>query len=381
MSHWFQTCGAYKVAIALICHATAELSYYGDRMDPWDTRHVKTLDQGDGMIVQVEVQYGGATAVQFNPETQEVAHTEITREDVLAMGFPRDALDWPIEEDIWTQRKLWDGRRQTHPIDPECPRRGDGHLAKATLEVLEAIGKNTLLHKMINIGGMYGAGMPDLMDDPIVETLRAHDRMKLLCIDCGDFSNIERLQGYQNRIEVSPLESGMDIGNDFRNWRKIDVLRIESMPSGTSCLVLRSVLKVVSPTVVVLIVHGQIPPPIRFSTIRDSGNADVTGALYSCSVAAVSAILEVHGLSLLRLSGPYALFVRRDAWKSSALPLDSTECFRHIEAWGADIFPIEFVRSWLFEADVMQSVAHVHSNISAAFSSFGLPGEPFMLSV
>merc|ERR1712178_424673 len=97
------------------------------------------------------------------------------------------------------------------------------------------------------------------------------------------------------------------------------------MPGGISCRVLRSLMQSMRPRVVVLIVHGQIPPPVQFSTLRSTGKPDLDQIFYSCSVSAVAAILKLHGMSLLRLSGPYALFVHDEDWKDSSLPLDESE--------------------------------------------------------
>merc|ERR1712186_34414 len=119
------------------------------------------------------------------------------------------------------------------------------------------------MHEAINVGGLYGEGTPDVADDPIVETVRWDPQMKVLCIDCGTWKSIERLDGHHDQIESSSLAAPPHVDFAFlpQDWRNVDVLRIEAMPGGTSCTVLRSILSVVRPTVVVLIVHGQIPPP------------------------------------------------------------------------------------------------------------------------
>eukprot|EP00927_Polykrikos_kofoidii_P049782 TRINITY_DN43791_c0_g1_i1.p1 TRINITY_DN43791_c0_g1~~TRINITY_DN43791_c0_g1_i1.p1 ORF type:complete len:398 (-),score=46.33 TRINITY_DN43791_c0_g1_i1:109-1257(-) len=373
---------AFIFLAATLLAVLAELTFYGDRVDPMDTRHNLAMQQEDGSVLQVEVQNGKRMAIRFHQATDQIETFELSTDDVLSLGIPREALYPIVTKDAWKQRLSWTASTVPRVADPECPRRGEGHLQKSTVDVLQQLDPASLRHKAINIGGMYGAGSPNDADDPVVEVVRAEPKMQVLCIGCGDFRSIERLSGHTDRIVTSALQNKWD--SDFasipQEWHDVDVLRLENVPAGLSCLLLRSILQVIRAKVIVLLVHGQVPPPIQFSPIRDTGSPTVGEAFYSCSVSAVSSVVRDHGFSLLRLSGPYALFVRESLWTASTLPLNEAECFRHVEAYGVDLFPIEFVRDWLFNPHVVESVARVHGNVSQALADFGHPGEPFMLA-
>jgi len=363
-----------------------EQAFYGDRVDPWDTSHIKTWSQPDGNIMQVEVRNGKFSAAQFNPATQEVNMVDVHAEEVLRLGIPPDAFEPPVAEAEWAERRQWDGRPSLLPIDTKCPRRGEGHLQKSTVEVLQAIGNDGVHHRAVNIGGLYGAGARETADDPIVEAVRWDSEMQVLCINCGDLAAIARLDGHRERFATVSASLAPDTDFSFiipEQWREVDVLRLEQMPGGTSCPILRSILRVLRPRVVVLIVHAQIPPPIQLSTLRATGSPELDEVFYSCSLSAAASVLRVAGtgMSLLRLSGPYALFVRDGDWTASALPLDEQECFRHVEVWGVELFPISFVRDWLFDPQPLRSLLRIHGNVTGVFATYGLPREPFALAV
>merc|ERR1712217_806010 len=91
------------------------------------------------------------------------------------------------------------------------------------------------------------------------------------------------------------------------SWHDPDILRIDSAPCGLSCFLLHRLLQFMRPKIVVMLVHAQVPPPLKFSPVRCSGREPLNEIFYSCSVSGVTSILQAYGMALLRLSGPYAL--------------------------------------------------------------------------
>ncbi|CAJ1414943.1 unnamed protein product [Effrenium voratum] len=80
-------------------------------------------------------------------------------------------------------------------------------------------------------------------------------------------------------------------------------------------------------------------------------------------------VLAPWGLFLIRLTGPYALFVHRDEWYQE-LPINELDCYRRASVWGLQDIPLRFVREWFFE-DVDQVLPLVWRNLSSLYR----PGE------
>mmetsp|Transcript_96051 Transcript_96051/g.170461 ORF Transcript_96051/g.170461 Transcript_96051/m.170461 type:complete len:148 (-) Transcript_96051:32-475(-) len=147
------------------------------------------------------------------------------------------------------------------------------------------------------------------------------------------------------------------------------------MPLGRSCQMLRSILRSgVRPRMIALFVLSQVPLPFKFMPL--SLDERHPSALLSCSLGAAEEVLAPFGFSLLRLTGPYALFVKT----REDLPLNNLDCYRSASVWGMKDIPLASVREWLF-LNVEEALPRLWRNITALYAAEGQVDAPFTLAV
>lgn len=157
-----------------------------------------------------------------------------------------------------------------------------------------------------------------------------------------------------DEIEVS-VEGGVDLFKTLQdsNWDNVDVVRLEDIAGG--CLFLRGLLSAGLKTgMLVMIVNGQFPLPLRFASMATDAGDVRPEALYSCSLSFALDVLRPHGFHLVRYSGPYAAFLHENRLPSTLGPRNPNEfeCFRGARIWGfKQAFPIEFVRELFFSSE------------------------------
>lgn len=150
---------------------------------------------------------------------------------------------------------------------------------------------------------------------------------------------------------------------------------MDGLRHGVSCEVLRQVLRAgVRPRLVALLVLSQVPPPFQYFPLGVPGY-NSPPALMSCSLSGAIEVLAKHDLFLIRLTGPYALFVRQSEWPE-ALPINEFDCYRRASVWGLKDIPLSFVREWLRE-EVDQVLPLLWRNLTHLHSD----GGPFTLAV
>lgn len=118
----------------------------------------------------------------------------------------------------------------------------------------------------------------------------------------------------------------------------------------------------------------QVPPPFQYFPLGVPGY-NSPPALMSCSLSGAIEVLAKHDLFLIRLTGPYALFVRQSEWPE-ALPINEFDCYRRASVWGLKDIPLSFVREWLRE-EVDQVLPLLWRNLTHLHSD----GGPFTLAV
>merc|ERR1711879_362073 len=202
---------------------------------------------------------------------------------------------------------------------------------------------------------------------------------RVLCWACEDASQVTRLSGLTDRIEHADVDLLSPQLAAPSAYRHLDMLRIDHVPAGQSCRVLSQLLRGgVRPSLVVMLVLSQVPPPFRFAPL----SLDIRhhpAALVSCSLSLAASLLEPYGITLLRLTGPYALFVKRDLWQGP-LPLDELACYRGASVWGYEDLPLAFVREWTF-VPVDEGLSRIWSNMTELYKAAGQVNAPFTLAV
>ncbi|CAE8722158.1 unnamed protein product [Polarella glacialis] len=324
-------------------------------------------------------------------------------EQQLLSAFPPEAflpaaVNPPVASGTWSS-KLRHYASSDH-VDPDCAVRGENHLERSILDVFQAL-QLPPIGAVLSIGGLYGGKHgegAEAPDDPAVELLLELQQtfrgspasLRAMCWGCkeGEVANLTRAQPLVPIVpifEVRPfpevadltLAPALDVPAGFQG--ELDLLRFDALPLGRSCQALAALLRAgVRPRLLAMFVLSQIPPPYKFIPLA-SDVATHPAALMACSLSAVADIVAPFGLSLLRLTGPYALFVARHAWRGR-LPLNELECYRRAAVWGLTDIPLHFVRDWLFSS-VDEGLPQLWGNLSALYASAGQAGAPFTLAV
>jgi hypothetical protein len=167
----------------------------------------------------------------------------------------------------------------------------------------------------------------------------------------------------------------------------VDVLRVDDSGRGYACGIARQLLlpeSGITARLVLLLVNGMFPPPLRFEPIwvprEDLGEAADAEApksvMYSCSLSAAVDVLGRLGYPLLRFSGADALFAHQAVAPTvgQAEAADEADCYRHSRIYGFSEIPIEFVQEWA-ASDPFMAQARAWRNITTFY------GRPFSLSL
>eukprot|EP00746_Dinoflagellata_sp_MGD_P144152 gnl/MRDRNA2_/MRDRNA2_76902_c0_seq3.p1 gnl/MRDRNA2_/MRDRNA2_76902_c0~~gnl/MRDRNA2_/MRDRNA2_76902_c0_seq3.p1 ORF type:complete len:292 (-),score=34.19 gnl/MRDRNA2_/MRDRNA2_76902_c0_seq3:10-885(-) len=249
---------------------------------------------------------------------------------------------------------------------PSCAVPEDTHLERTTTELYEAAfvqRKGARSGKILQLGGLYDP--PDT--DPARVVLRKHGLEGFVV--AGLVPEGESEPGWhQGPLHVAidmSVEGGADLLSTLksRHWDEVDLVRLEDIAGG--CLLLRGLLKAGLKTgMVVMIVNGQFPPPLRFASMAEMGigtdeSQSHPNALYSCSLSFALDVLRPHGFHLVRYSGPYACFLHSSRLLPELGPMDPNEfeCFRGVRVWGFHkAFPIEFVRDLFFSLETVDEL-------------------------
>lgn len=369
----FASVAALAAAIfATIPAQVEEPPSYGSIIDPWLKEYTQVLRLSQDDVLLVRLHRGEISA--FTQDGNELALDDKQRKQILA-AFPKGADQLRVTDALWDEKTKHFSASARR--DPACPVNTENHLEKAAVEVLQAL-TMPLRGTALNVGSLYGGRdgeEPDKPDDPTVELLRAVPATRVLCYNCGDASRVTRLGADVARKfehhDVNLLSAEVPLPAAFHD---LDWLRLDFVPGGQSCQLLRKLLRSgARPRLVVMMVLSQVPPPFRFAPLI-SGEGHPK-ALISCSLAAAAAELAPHGLSLLRLTGPYALFVDRAAWPET-LPISDLDCYREASVWGYEDLPLPFVREWIF-TPVAEALPRIWSNLTELYAATGHPGAPF----
>lgn len=370
---------ALATALALVWEVEAqeEASDYGARVDIWLKEFKQAVRVAEDTVLHLRLQKGefSASLDEDGAEPFELGAAE--RAQLLAV-FPEDATRQTVSDEDWAARVREHGRGASAHVDSACPVNGENHLEKAVVEVFEAL-RGSPWKAMLNIGGLYGGKHGEgahLPDDPTVELLRHVPDARVLCWKCGDFAEVTRVGSLASRFEAWEADLTAD-PSPPQGFRDLDLLRLDFLPAGQSCQVLGRLLRRgVRPRMVAMLVLSQVPPPFQYVPLAPERHPQ---PLFSCSLAAASEVLARHDLFLLRLTGPYALFVRRDAWRSP-LPLSELDCYRGAGVWGDKALPLPFVREWLFQP-VDKVLPRLWGNLTLLYEAGGFGGAPFTLAV
>lgn len=349
---------------------------YGARIDPWLKDWTQAVRISEEEVILLRLHRGELTAA--TPEGNTLPLAEEERRSLLE-PFPKEARTSPVDAGAWAAKVRLHG--QSTREDASCPVNGENHLEMTVVDVYEAL-KGVGKHKMLNLGGLYGGVRgdgEDLADDPVVELLRHQPEMQVLCWNCGDVADVSRVGALAGRFRlenVDVMAPELKLSAEFQD---LDLLRLDFLPGGQSCQVLKKLLRAgARPRMVAMLVMSQVPPPFRFTPLSSDVNGHPS-ALFSCSLAAAADVVAVHELFLLRLTGPYALFVRRDVWKES-LPVSELDCYRGASVWGHRGLSIDFVRDWLF-SPVETALPLLWGNLTGIYEGAGQGGTPFTLAV
>lgn len=254
----------------------------------------------------------------------------------------------------------------------------DTHLEQSTPELYEgaflAEAAPERAGRLLQLGGLYDS----VEGDPARLLLSKFGLRGLVVAGLVPEGGPER--GWQQgampgEVEAS-VEGGAAVLAHLRRsgWSEVDVVRLEDMPGG--CLLLRGLLAAgLQAGMVVAIVNGQFPPPLRFTSLMQEGGAELPAALYGCSLSYILDILRPHGFHLVRYSGPYAAFLHESRLSEGAGPSDPDEfaCYRGARIWGfKEAMPMEAVRDWFFaEHSADELWRRCWGNVSRALASSG----------
>lgn len=361
-----------------VCAANALSEDYMARIDPSLRSWLRSVRLSEDVLLQLEVHQGKLRAFQDHEqlalEEEEVAQL---RSVFPSDAFAPEALLSPIGPEAWDAKRQQFGK---HGLDanifPDCAVNNENHLERTTVAVFNQL-KSSHLGVVVTVGGLYGhrhGEGEDVLDDPAIELLLEMQRLRTpalraLCLGCEEeqVASLTRARSLQEVFRLEALEEtslrsalpDISLPKDFIG--PIDLLRLDALPHGSSCQVLRSLLLKVQPRLVAMFVFSQVPPPFEF--IPHSQSVETPPALMACSLSAAMQVLAPHNIFLIHLTGPYALFVHREEWHQ-ALPIDEMDCYRKSSAWGMQDIPIDFVREWFFE-DVDKVLPRIWSNISS----------------
>lgn len=367
---------ASVVALAAAIFATVpakveEPPSYGSIIDPWLKEYTQALRLTKDDMMLARLHRGEVSA--FTQDGNEVNLDDGQRRQLLA-AFPEGADQPHVADAVWNEKTKHFSASARR--DPACPVNTENHLEVAAVQVLQAL-TMPLRGAAVNVGGLYGGrdgAEPDKADDPTVELLRAAPATRVLCYNCEGASRVTRL-GADGAVklehhEVNLLSAEVPLPAAFHD---LDWLRLDFVPGGQSCQLLRNLLRSgARPRLVIMMVLSQVPPPFRFVPLV-SGEGHPK-PLISCSLSAAAAELAPYGLSLLRLTGPYALFVERSAWPEP-LPISDLDCYREASVWGYEDLPLPFVREWIF-TPVAEALPRIWSNLTDLYAATGHPGAP-----
>ncbi|CAE7298568.1 ergic3 [Symbiodinium natans] len=362
---------------------------YMARVDPSIHTWTRTVRVAEETFLLLEMHQGHLRA--FWNGDAEVDLPEEQQEELLNV-FPADALTVEarvpqIHGENWAAKL----RRHAvgHRVDPNCAVNSENHLEKEILVVFRQL-RSRPLGSVLTFGGLYGGVHgrgADVPDDPAVELMLELQRLGTsqvqgLCVFC-DGDQVTSL------TRASQLQSAMRILNPAEELRsaspeltlppefagQVDLLRLDALQHAVSCQLLRNLLRAgVRPRLVALLVLSQVPPPFKYFPLSVPGH-DAPPALMTCSLSGAIEVLLKYDLFLIRLTGPYALFVQRSEWPEE-LPINEFDCYRKASVWGLEDIPLPFVREWLRE-DVDEVLPRLWRNLS----QLHFDGGPFTLAV
>lgn len=364
------------VIAAMLTHMqlTPAQDDYSALVDPTLKVWTQAVRVAEDQVLLLELKNGELTAATVDGTLVSLTAEESAQ---LSSVFPKEARQPPpIEDGAWAA-KVQQFAEATR-VDIACPVRAENHLEKAIVEVYNAL-RGSPHGAVLNIGGIYGGRDGEgreIPDDPSVELLLHVPGARALCWNCGDVAGVTRAGSLMTRfkfqtVDLADADLRVPIG-----FEQLDLLRMDSLPGGCSCQVLKRLLRVrVRPRLVALLVLSQVPPPFRFVPLKRQSPPP----FFSCSLAAAAEVLSPYNISLVRLTGPYALFASHDAW-AEPLPLSDLDCYRGASIWGYKDLPLAFVREWLFSPtdDVL---SHLWNNISSVYAAAGQPNAPFTLGL
>ncbi|CAE7475624.1 COMT, partial [Symbiodinium sp. KB8] len=375
---------AGRLALAAVALASED---YMARVDPSLHTWTRTVRVAEDAFLLLEMHQGNLKAL-LNGEAEVDLPQE--QEEQLLSAFPAEALT--VEARVpQIQSQRWAAKILRHAVgarvDPDCAVNTENHLEKEILAVFRRL-RNPPIGSVLTFGGLYGGvhgeGV-DVPDDPAVELMlelqqRGNVRLKGLCMFCDEeqVRSLTRAQGLQSALRTlnipDPLRwADLQLPAEFAG--ELDLLRLDGLRHGVSCEVLRQVLRAgVRPRLVALLVLSQVPPPFQYFPLGVPGY-NSPPALMSCSLSGAIEVLAKHDLFLIRLTGPYALFVRQSEWPE-ALPINEFDCYRRASVWGLKDIPLSFVREWLRE-EVDQVLPRLWRNLTHLHSD----GGPFTLAV
>ncbi|CAJ1336748.1 unnamed protein product [Effrenium voratum] len=351
---------------------------YMARIDPSLRTWTRSVRVAQDSFLDLEVHQGQLRAYQDGQQL------DLPEEHMmqLAAAFPAEAFE---KEALNPPIAIPEARAQRYGasvrIDPGCPVNSENHLERTTVAVFREL-KSSPLGVVVTLGGLYGYQSgegAEIADDPAVELLLEMQQQGLparaLCLGCpeGQVASLTRAQTLQQVFTTRQLPESLrsnfpELPLPLAFQGGVDLLRLDALPHGSSCQVLRAILRAgVRPRLVALFVQSQVPPPFKFVPLGQV--METPAAIMACSLSAAMEVLAPWGLFLIRLTGPYALFVHRDEWYQE-LPINELDCYRRASVWGLQDIPLRFVREWFFE-DVDQVLPLVWRNLSSLYR----PGE------
>ncbi|OLP85093.1 Endoplasmic reticulum-Golgi intermediate compartment protein 3 [Symbiodinium microadriaticum] len=353
---------AGRLALAAVALASED---YMARVDPSLHTWTRTVRVAEDAFLLLEMHQGNLKAL-LNGEAEVDLPQE--QEEQLLSAFPAEALT--VEARVpQIQSQRWAAKILRHAVgarvDPDCAVNTENHLEKEILAVFRRL-RNPPIGSVLTFGGLYGGvhgeGV-DVPDDPAVELM-----LELQQRGAGKITDSRAGVAALRTLNIpDPLRwADLQLPAEFAG--ELDLLRLDGLRHGVSCEVLRQV----RPRLVALLVLSQVPPPFQYFPLGVPGY-NSPPALMSCSLSGAIEVLAKHDLFLIRLTGPYALFVRQSEWPE-ALPINEFDCYRRASVWGLKDIPLSFVREWLRE-EVDQVLPRLWRNLTHLHSD----GGPFTL--
>lgn len=350
------------------------------RIDPSLRRWKRSVRVSEDLLLHLEVHQGELRAFQADGQQMDLSEDDAAQ---LQSVFPFDAFApeaklEPIAPAAWDAKRLRFGK-DARPSEG-CAVNDENHLERTTVAVFQRL-KSEPLGVVVTVGGLYGYSHgegEDVLDDPAVELLLEMQQngirnLRALCLGCEakQVASLTRARSLQKVFQVQALDPQAlrsavpEILLPKAFVGQVDLLRLDSLPHGSSCQVLRSLLMKVQPRLLAMFVFSQVPPPFNF--IPHGQSVETPPAIMACSLSAVMQVVAPYNLFLIHLTGPYALFVQRDEWHQE-LPIDELDCYRKASVWGMEDIPINFVREWFFE-DVDEVLPRIWGNLTDLYSN------------